>query len=147
TDSGDELSLALGIAGRVTELMEGRVAQSQQSQEARALVNELTTLFDRIGGTASERTEILTAVALAQYGHGELTSARDTLARLPRVSDGAGGSSMATARTLAGVLKVFCGQREAGQHDIRVGIRLAKESDPLTLSRTIGYRMDLVVEG
>jgi adenylate cyclase len=141
---GDELHLALGIAGRVIALIEGRFAQPQ---EAAALVRELTALFDRIEGTASERAEILTAIALAQYGRGELTAARDTLNRLPDVSDGVSAAILALPKTMAGIVKIFSGLRDGGQHDLREGLRLAKESDPLALARAIGYRVDLIVEG
>lgn len=145
-ETQDVLPLALALSGRITSLIlhDGRV------REAMAMAAELESLYDNgITGPASERAEVLMAVAFAQYSAGELSESLSTIDRL--LSIGAGLAiveDIAPATAMAGAIKILLGRRDEGQHDLGTSLRLSRDAgDALSLAITLGYRVDPVLVG
>lgn len=143
TQSGDLLSLAMGMAGRVTSLalIHGR------PRDAAALASELAELIDRIDEAAAERAEMLLAVAFAQYVSGSVERALRAVNRLREMVPTPAATDLAPAMCLAGVMKVISGRRGEGRHDLEAGLRLARSADPVTYAIALGYQSDLVMLG
>lgn len=143
TRSGDALSLAMGMAGRVTSL----VLTHGRPREAAALASELMGLIDEIDGAAPEKPEMLLAVAFARYETGAVGDALQAVDRLHAMVPAPPATDLAPATCLAGVMKVISGRRAEGRHDLEVGLRLACEEDPVTHAIALGYKSDLVLLG
>jgi adenylate cyclase len=143
TQSGDLLSLAMGMAGMVTSLalIHGR------PRDAAALAAELAELIDRIDETAPERAEMLLAVAFAHYVTGSVEEALRAVNRLREMVPAPAATDLAPAMCLAGVMKVISGRRGEGRHDLEAGLRLARAEDPVTYAIALGYQSDLVMLG
>ena len=143
--SDDKLALALAMSGRATSLIlhDGRV------RDAAAMASELNGLYDRMAGTASERAEVLMAVAFAQYSAGELSEALRTIDRL--LSIGAGLAiveDVGPAMAMAGAIKILIGRRQEGRRDFDTARRLSREAgDALSFVIALGYESDPVLLG
>lgn len=143
TQSGDLLSLAMGMAGRVTSL----ILTNGRPRDAAAMASELMDLIDKIDGAASEKAEMLLAVAFARYETGALAEALRATDRLREMVPGPTASDLAPAICLAGAIKILTGRRAQGRRDLQVGLRLAREEDPVTYAIAVSYKADLVVLG
>ena len=143
--SDDKLPLALAMSGRATSLIlhDGRV------RDAAAMASELNGLYDGMAGTASERAEVLMAVAFAQYSAGELSEALRTIDRL--LSIGAGLAiveDVGPAMAMAGAIKILIGRREEGRRDLDTARHLSREAgDALGFVIALGYETDPVLLG
>lgn len=143
TQSGDLLSLAMGMAGRVTSL----VLTHGRPREAAAMASELMELIDEIDGAAAEKAEMLLAVAFARYEAGEVGDALRATDRLREMVPEPTASDLSPATCLAGAIKIITGRRAEGQRDLQVGLRLAREEDPLVYAIAVSYKTDLVLLG
>ncbi len=143
TQSGDLLSLAMGMAGRVTSL----VLIHGRPRDAAALAAELAELIDRIDDAAPERAEMLLAVAFAQYTTGSIGEALRAVNRLREMVPAPAATDLAPAMCLAGVMKVITGRRDDGRRDLEAGLSLARTEDPVTYAIALGYQSDLVMLG
>ncbi len=143
TQSGDLLSLAMGMAGRVTSL----VIIHGRPRDAAALADELVELIDRIDDAAPERAEMLIAVAFSRYESGAVDEALHAVGRLLDMVPAPAATDLAPATCLAGALKVIAGRSAEGRHDLEVGLRLAREEDPVTYAIALGYQSDLMMSG
>jgi adenylate cyclase len=142
TQSGDLLSLAMGMSGRVDSLLaHGRL------REASVMASELLVLVDKVNGTASEKAEMLLSVAFAQFESGEFGQALRTTDRLREMARGLTGSELAPASCMAGVIKSITGRRADGRRDLDAGLRLAREDHPVTYAAAVAWKTDLVVLG
>jgi hypothetical protein len=56
-------------------------------------------------------------------------------------------SDLAPATCLAGAISIIIGRRAEGRRDLQVGLRLAREEDPVTYAVAVSYKADLVVLG
>lgn len=143
TQSGDVLSLAMGMAGRVTSL----ILTHGRPRDAAIMASELSELIDEIDGAAPEKPEMLLALAFARYETGEVGEALQVIERLRTMVPGPTATDLAPATCLAGAIKVLVGRRADGQRDLQVGLGLARKEDPVCNAIALGYRMDLVVLG
>lgn len=143
TQSGDLLSLAMGMAGRVTSL----ILTHGRPRDATAMASELMGLIDKIDGAPSEMAEMLLAVAFARYETGALKEALRATDRLREMVPGPTATDLAPADCLAGAINIISGRRAEGRRDLQVGLRLAREEDPVTYAIAVSYKADLVVLG
>ncbi|MBI3217099.1 MAG: AAA family ATPase [Mycobacterium sp.] len=143
TQSGDVLSLAMGMAGRVTSL----VLTHGQPRIAAIMANELCALIDTIDPAAPEMAELLLAVAFARYETGDVRNALQVMERLRAMVPAPAGTDLAPATCLAGAIKVLIGRRADGHRDLEAGLRLARNSDAVCNAIALGYRIDPVVLG
>ena len=144
--SGDMSALALAMSGWVTSLIlhDGRV------RDAAAIASELGSLYDDgIAGTATERAEVLMAVAFAQYSAGELSESLSTIDRLLSIGTGlAIVQDIAPAMAMAGVIKILIGRRVEGRRDLDTALRVTRDAgDALSFAIVMGYRVDPVLLG
>ena len=144
TQSGDPLPLALAMSGRLTSLIinEGR------PRDAAPMASELKGLYERIDGTASERAEVLMAVAFAHYEALELSEALRTTDRLLAIGAGLTVQDIAPAVAMAGAIKILTGRRAEGRRDHATARRLSRaEGDAVTFAISLGYETDPVLVG
>lgn len=139
--SGDVLSLAVGMSGWLTTLViiEGRV------RDALEMASELASLTDQIGGHGAEKAEILMAVAYAQYEGCAFDQALRTTDRLRAIPE-ARNDDKGPAASVAGLIKVMTGRRAEAQRDLDTGLELAR-SHPLSNAIVVANASDLVVLG
>ena len=143
--SGDLLPLALALAGRLTSMIlhEGRV------RDAVVMAAELKNLYDRIdNSTATQRAELLMAVAFAQYSAGDLSESLMTTERLLVIGRELTVHDVAPAMAMAGAIKSMSGRVMEGRRDLTDARRLCRElGDALTFSIVMGYQIDPVLLG
>jgi adenylate cyclase len=140
--SGDMLSLALGMSGRLTSLIitEGRI------RDAAVMASELERLICEVDAPGALRGELLMAVAFAQYEGCKFEEALQTTDRLRAIPE-ANGDDVAPAASVAGVINVMTGRRAQGQRDLDFGVGFARELDPVSYAIALAYKTDLVVQG
>jgi adenylate cyclase len=143
TQSGDLLSLAKGISGRLDSMVVGE----RRIREGLAMASELLELVDKVNGTPAEMAEMLLTIAVAQYAGCEFAQAVHTLDRLREMAAELTGCELAPACCIAGVIKIITGEREEGRRDLDEGLRLSRADHPLTRSIAVGWNTDLVVLG
>jgi adenylate cyclase len=139
----DVLPLALALAGRITSL----ILHDGWVRDAAAMASELENLYDdRIAGTASDRAEVLMAVAFARYCAGELSESLSTLDRLLSIGSGLSiVEDIAPAMAMAGSIKIMIGRREEGRRDLDTALRVSREAgDALGFAIVLGYQVDPV---
>ena len=139
SQSGDVLSLALGMSGRVTSLIitEGRV------RDAMVMAAELEKLIDEIGSPPAVEAELLMAVAFAQYMGCAFERALRTIDRLRSIPE-AHVDDVAPAASVAGVIKVMMGRREEGVRDLEFALDCAHDVDPVAYVIALSNKTDLV---
>ena len=140
--SGDMLSLALGMSGRLTSLIitDGRV------RDAAVMASELERLIREVDVPGPLEAELLMAVAFAQYEGCKFEQALHTTDRLRAIVD-ANGDDIAPAASVAGVMKVMTGRRAQGQRDLDFAVGFARELGPVSYAIALSYKTDLVVQG
>jgi adenylate cyclase len=140
--SGDVLSLALGMSGRLTSLIitEGRI------RDAAVMASELERLIGEVDASGGLKAELLMAVAFAQYEGCKFEEALQTTDRLRAIPE-ANGDDVAPAASVAGVMKVMTGRRAQGQRDLDFAVGFARELDPVSYAIALAYKTDLVVQG
>jgi adenylate cyclase len=144
TQSGDPLPLALALSGRLTSL----IINDGRPRDAAPMASELQGLYERIDGTASERAEVLMAVAFAQYEALELSEALRTTDRLLAIGAGLTAQDIAPALAMAGAIKILTGRRAEGRRDHATARRLSRaEGDAVTFAISLGYETDTVLVG
>lgn len=111
------------------------------------MASELMELIDEIDGAAAEKAEMLLAVAFARYEAGEVGDALRATDRLREMVPEPTASDLSPATCLAGAIKIITGRRAEGQRDLQVGLRLAREEDPLVYAIAVSYKTDLVLLG
>ena len=142
-EAGDALSLAVGMAGRVTSL----IVIDGRTRDAAALGSELLDVVDLVDGHVAEVAEALMSVAYAQYEACQLDQALRTTHRLRTIASPEDTSEVGPAAAVSGVVKILLGQREAGTRDLHEGLALAGVCDPVINAMTVAYDVDLVVLG
>jgi adenylate cyclase len=142
TQSGDLLSLAMGMSGRLDSLI-----TAHRFQQASVMASELLELVDTVNGTASEKAEMLLSVADAQFVACEFTQALRTLDRVRKMASGLTSNELSPACCIAGVIKIITGRRADGRRDLHEGHRLARGDHPVTYAVAVAWKTDLVVLG
>ncbi|MGA7054744.1 MAG: adenylate/guanylate cyclase domain-containing protein, partial [Mycobacterium sp.] len=144
-DTGDRVSLAMGMAGRVLAL-----AGHQRLREAARQASELVALVDEIGNPALT-VGLLAAAIYAKSAIGEMTEAL-RLAQLvialsnsePRRSRGPIGSPLEMATRMRGLARLCLGI-PGWQADLDEAVRVAASVDPTSHVGAIFYKYVVAV--
>jgi adenylate cyclase len=143
TESGDLLSLAMGMSGRLDSL----ALTYRRIDEASVMASELLELVDQVDATASQKAEMLLSVAGTRYVAGEFENALRITERLLRMGPEATIGDLVPAMCMAGVIKTVTGRRADGRRDLAQGIGLAQQDHPVTFAAAVAWKTDLVVMG
>lgn len=140
--SGATTALALAMSGRVTSmaLTEGR------PRAAVALTAELLRLVDTMGGTTSQRYEVLMAIAFTNYVVCDFPKARAVAEQMRPAPPDLRADEIAPPLALLGALGVLMGDRDAGLRDLERA-RQITAIDPVTAAIVAGYAVDLLIVG
>jgi adenylate cyclase len=128
--SGDVLSLALGIAGRMTALC----TNYGKPAEAVASAADLAAMVDDIDADAMLKVDLLFTVMWAQFLVCDYEALFTTAERIRAVAGSEVNSSVARATAVCGTSRIVTGDAETGGVELRLGIQQARETDPLTFA-------------
>ncbi len=130
TQSGDVLSLAIGIAGRMTALCTnyGRPA------EAVASAADLANMIDDVDADAMLKVDLLFTVMWAQFLVCDYDALFRTADRIRAIAGTGVNSSVARSTAVCGVSRMVTGDTENGQRELRLGIEQARQTDAVTFA-------------
>lgn len=142
--SGDALSLAVGMAGRMTALC----TNYNRPFEATALATDLVDMIDTLGADAAMQADLLFTVVWAQFMALDYDSTLRNADRLFAVAGTVVNSSVARANAVAGVSRlVTAAQPERGRSDLQRGIDQARDLDPVTFAAVTTLKCGLIAVG
>ncbi|MDT5349493.1 MAG: adenylate cyclase, partial [Mycobacterium sp.] len=144
TQSGDVLSLAVGMAGRMTALC----TNYNRPFEATALAADLSDMIDTLEADTLMKVDLLFTVVWAHFmalGYDAVLSSAD---QLLAVAGTAVNSSVARANTVAGVSRlVTARQSDRGRRELQRGIDQARNLDPVAYAAVITLKCGLIAVG
>jgi adenylate cyclase len=143
TESGDVVSLAIGIAGRMTALC----TNYSRPQEAAVLAADLVGMIDHVDTDAMGKVDLLFTVMWAQFLACDYSGALRTADRIRIVAGTEVNSSVARANAVAGVSKLVIGDHEQGRRELRIGLEQARQLDPVTYAALMALNCGLTAVG
>jgi class 3 adenylate cyclase len=146
--AGDKVSLAIGMGGRVTELL-----FAQRTREGSRLASEQIAILESIGDPSFTIGLAFVTFAM-KFEAGEFDeilrwsqTVVDLAAGDPATGAGFGiGSPLAVALTFRGIAKWWLGRR-GWQQDLHDAVAMARNSDPATLALVLGWTYGGVLYG
>jgi adenylate cyclase len=144
TQSGDVLSLAIGMAGRMTALC----TNYNRPFEATALAADLVDMIDTLEADPTMQVDLLFTVVWAQFMALDYDAVLSSTDRLLATAGTAVNSSVARANTVAGVSRLVTGrQPERGRRELQRGIDQARDLDPVAYSAVMTLKCGLIAVG
>jgi adenylate cyclase len=143
TQSGDALSLAVGMAGRMTALC----TNYNRPFEAAALATDLVDMIDTLGADAAMQADLLFTVVWAQFLALDYDSALRNADRLFEIAGTVVNSSVARANAVAGISRLVTAQPERGRVELQRGIDQARGLDAVTFAAVMTLKCGLVAWG
>jgi adenylate cyclase len=143
TQSGDALSLAVGIAGRMTALC----TNYARPAEAAALAADLVDMIDDIGADAVLKVDLLFTVMWAQFLICDYDALFETAHRLQAIAGTEVNSSIARSNAVLGVSRIVTGDVENGRRELQLGIDQARETDAVTYAAVMTLKCCLAAVG
>jgi adenylate cyclase len=143
TQSGDVLSLAVGMAGRMTALC----TNYNRPFEATALAADLVDMIDTLGADTMMQVDLLFTVVWAQFMALDYDAVLSSTDRLLATAGTAVNSSVARANAVAGVSRLVTAQPERGRRDLQRGIDQARELDPVAYAAVMTLKCGLIAVG
>ena len=141
--SGDVLSLALGIAGRMTALC----TNYGKPGEAVASAADLTSMIDEVDADAMLKVDLLFTVMWAQFLVCDYPALFQTAERIRAIAGIEVNSSVARSTAVSGVSRIVTGDAVNGQRELRLGIEQARETDAVTFSAVMTLKCCLAAVG
>ena len=141
--SGDVLSLAMGIAGRMTALC----TNYGKPAEAVASAADLAAMIDDIDADAMLKVDLLFTVMWAQFLVCDYDSLFRTADRIQAIAGTEVNSSVARATAVSGTSRIVTGDAQRGQRELRLGIEQARQTDPLTFAAVMTLKCCLAAVG
>jgi len=141
--SGDVLSLAMGIAGRMTALC----TNYGKPGEAVASAADLTNMVDDIDADAMLKVDLLFTVMWAQFLVCDYAALFQTAERIRAIAGTGVNSSVARATAVCGVSRIVTGDTEHGQRELRLGIEQARQTDAVTFAAVMSLKCALAPVG
>jgi adenylate cyclase len=141
--SGDLLSLAMGIAGRMTALC----TNYGKPGEAVASAADLTSMVDDIDADAMLKVDLLFTVVWAQFLVCDYAALFQTAERIRAIAGTRVNSSVARSTTVCGVSRIVTGDTENGQQELRLGIEQARQTDAVTFAAVMSLKCALAAVG
>jgi adenylate cyclase len=141
--SGDVLSLAMGIAGRMTALC----TNYGKPAEAVASATDLAHMIDDIDADAMLKVDLLFTVMWAQFLVCDYDSLFRTADRIRAIAGTGVNSSVARATAVSGTSRIVTGDAERGQRELSLGIEQARETDPVTFAAVMTLKCCLTAVG
>lgn len=141
--SGDMLSLAMGIAGRMTALC----TNYGKPGEAVASAADLAGMIDDVDADAMLKVDLLFTVMWAQFLVCDYDALFQTAERI-RATAGTGvNSSVARSTTVCGVSRIITGDAENGQRELLLGVEQARQTDAVAFAAVMALKCALAPVG
>ena len=141
--SGDTLSLALGVAGRMTALC----TNYGKPAEAVASAAELAAMIDRVDADPMLKVDLLFTVMWAQFLVCDYDALFTTAERIRAIAGTDVNSSVARATAVCGTSRIVTGDAAAGQRELAVGIEQARDTDAVTFAAVMTLKCCLTAVG
>jgi adenylate cyclase len=143
TQSGDLLSLAMGIAGRMTALC----TNYGRPGEAVASAADLASMVDDIDADAMLKVDLLFTVVWAQFLVCDYDALFKTAERIRAIAGSEVNSSVARTTAVCGVSRIVTGDAERGLPELRLGIEQARQTDAVTFAAAMTLKCCLAAVG
>jgi adenylate cyclase len=141
--SGDSLSLAVGMAGRMTSLC----TNFNRPFEATALAADLIDMIEPLGADAMMQVDLMFTVVWAHFMALDYDAALSSTHRLLAIAGTAVNSSVARANAVAGVSRLVTAHPEQGRRDLQLGIDQARGLDPVAYAAVMTLKCGLIAVG
>ena len=141
--SGDTLSLALGVAGRMTALC----TNYGKPAEAVASAADLAAMIDRVDADPMLKVDLLFTVMWAQFLVCDYDALFTTAERIRTIAGTDVNSSVARATAVCGTSRIVTGDAAAGQRELAVGIEQARDTDAVTFAAVMTLKCCLTAVG
>ena len=141
--SGDVLSLATSIAGRMTALC----TNYGKPAEAVASAADLADMIDHIDADAMLKVDLLFTVMWAQFLVCDYDALFQTAERIRTIAGSEVNSSVARATAVCGTSRIVTGDAENGQHELEIGIEQARQTDAVTFAAVMTLKCCLTAVG
>ncbi|HZA09782.1 ATP-binding protein [Mycobacterium sp.] len=141
--SGDTLSLAIGMAGRVTAWCENY----SRPVAAAALAAELAGMIDDVRADPMSKADLLFAVTWAQFVVCDFEAVLRNADRIRLIAGSAVTGSIARANAVCGVSRILRGDVRSGRRELAIAIEQARQLDPVTHAAVMTLKCGLAAIG